>query len=264
MKCSAPDYAYGIKCSCIGCVGIKLGTCIEQNGPTKWKCLECGNADDCGSVEIEAEIENIEDSFNSIKSMYIIDGERFYSQTYIDMMEDLVTDCIDIFCQTHYLVTTILLEMSKLLICGADFLARHNSVSMNELCRIRTLAAITGLRAVKTVECVEASCVLGKLCTTEHPPSHHCTGHVLEACNQLLSGITTTTKSSSSSSSSSSSDTETEENNIKTANSHTLSHSILTSLLLPVRISKYMNLLECVYHPSNCEVSRIRMGLGLV
>lgn len=235
VKCVSPDYAYGVKCECIDCIGVKLGTCTVKDGITNWKCLVCGNIDSCNTVDDD--IESIEDSFNAIKAMYIINGERFYSQTYVEMMEELIIDCIAIFCQTHYLVTVILQEISKLLICGADFFALHGTAPMTELCRIRTLAAMAGLRAVKTIECVEAGCILGKLCTVEHSPSHHCTGDVLEACNQLLSS--------------------------SSASNNTDSYTILTSLLLPIRISKYMQLLDGVYHPSHCEVSRIRLGLGL-
>lgn len=183
-KCDNPDYSYGVRCEVTGCCGTTLPTCtdLDFSATSTWLCLQCGSSE--APCNLDECLESAESNFTTIKSMYIVNGERFFSQGPISMLDDFILDTTSNFCPTHYLVTEALLEKVELLLQG--IISLEGKISDSLLSDMRVQAAQALFSAVQTMECVENMCLMGTLCDRNHLATHHGTGHILRACLELV------------------------------------------------------------------------------
>lgn len=223
-KCEAPDFSYGVRCQVPACGGTTLPTCLETDfSMASWCCATCGCRE--APVHVQDDLEEAESRFEAVKGSYTADGERFYSQGPLPMLEELIAEIAESFCPTHYLVTEALLEQAELLLQGVDSLeGRMPGPAVNDL-RIR--AAQSLFAAVQTMECVENSCLVGSQCSNAHLATHHGVGHVLRACLELLK--------------------------CRTAD---------PVLRFPKAAEKYLYLLEGVYGPDDNDIVAIKHALS--
>lgn len=178
-KCSDKDYAYGFKCNKPNCTGIKLCICNSADFKTNWCCQVCS---DSLPPNLNL-ISNLETRLQTLKDNYIIDEVRVYSESMVAKLNSLLNESLSSLSATHAFVTEILIELARLHAAGTK--TQSHSGKQSKL-QLHQQVAQYGIRAIKTMECVDAKCSLGVSCTQHHSASAHCIDLVLMVVTHLL------------------------------------------------------------------------------
>ena len=155
-KCVDYDYNRGIVCRENSCKGCKYIIKPNLNSEDAWLCKLCNNRDiPADSLIFEIEILS---TFNSIKCKTLSNFDKMIEE-YLELL-----DLAKIYLSpTHYLISSILLELSNINASIA------NKLGSNELAlQLRLESVLYHLKVLSLLECAEHKCESGINCIKEH------------------------------------------------------------------------------------------------
>lgn len=179
LKCNGLDFTNGYYCKKQGCYGVKLCNYGNSDSTEKWYCQLCKD----NELPNMSVFDNIHKHFNDLNARINYGVIPEHAET----AEKLIAEATEKLSPTHYLVV----EMFHMLSTINDSLAavleqqpgfRKDKVTVNFL---RGKSAEAHFNAVRTIECINAGCLMGYKCGIQHPVSHDCIQSVFWACMDL-------------------------------------------------------------------------------